>query len=343
MKSKIKPIIPLIAVFVILACALNASASWNTDVGGGRKVSVGSDSPFVVSTYLGVDSLYSAENSTYSSAELVSRFYKEAYGLNISTGANGPVMNSSGYAFKTPNSPAQGDIVYSPSTGRWAIVKSATRSSLVLFEQDTVTDGKAAVDRVAKYPSSSYAVYSPRALTGSAFPELKNADTGALVLTANGRYSETTVPAAQTSESTADNTEKSTSKQDKSTASNESTYKDNSSVAYTTYKNPDTTAAPAEPVFTTAPMPSGYEEFFTSEKETDVSDEASVTGYSELNPYEEYETREIVTAPAPEEEKKELDPTLIFGIAVIGGIVFITAAGILAGVAIKKRGEDDDD
>ena len=342
MKNKIKTLIPLFAVFLVFACVISVSASWNSDVGGGKKVPVGSDEPFVVSSYLGVDSLYSAENSSYSSAELVTRFYKEAYGLNISTGANGPVMNTKGYAFKTPNPPAQGDIVYSPSTGRWAIVKSASRSSLVLFEQDTVADGKAAVDRVAKYPSDSYAVYSPRALTGSAFPELKNADTGALVLTANGRYSETTSPAAQTT-SKADDTTDSTTKKDKTTAPNESTYKDNSSVAYTTYKNPDTTAAPAKPLFTTAPMPSGYEEFFTSGKETDVSDESASTDYSELNPYEEYETREIITAPAPQEEKKPLDPTLIFGIAVIGGIVFITAAGILAGVAIKKRGDDDDD
>ena len=342
MKSKIKALIPLMAVFMVFACVMSVSASWNSDVGGGKKVTVGSDDPFVVSSYLGVDSLYSATNTTYSSAELVIRFYKEAYGLNISTGANGPVMNSSGYAFKTPNTPAQGDIVYSPSTGRWAIVKSASRSSLVLFEQDTVTDGKASVDRVAKYPSDSYAVYTPRALTGSAFPELKNADTGALVLTANGRYSETTSPSAQTT-SKADDTSDSTAKKDKTTAANESTYKDNSSVAYTTYKNPETTAAPAEPLFTTAPMPSGYEEFFTSGKETDASDESGSIGYSEYNPYQEYETREIVTAPPPVEEEKSLDPTLIFGIAVIGGIVFITAAGILAGVAIKKRGDDDDD
>lgn len=341
MKKTVKALIPLLAVFLIFASVISVSASWNTDVGGGRKIAVGSETPFVVSSYLGVDSLYSAENSTYSSAELVTRFYKEAYGLNIATGANGPVMNSAGYDFKTPQTPAQGDIVYSPSTGRWAIVKSASRTSLVLFEQDTVADGKASVDRVAKYPSGSYAVYSPRAKTGVAFPELKNADTGALVLTANGRYSETTAPAPQTTSKAEDTTE--TTKKGTTTGSNESSYKDNSSVAYTTYKNPETTAAPAKPEFTTAPLPSGYEEFFTSGKETDVSDESQPTGYSELNPYEEYETREIVTAPAPQEEKKQIDPTLIFGIAVIGGIVFITAAGILAGVAIKKRGDDDDD
>ena len=74
MKSKIKALIPLIAVFAVFACVMSVSASWNSDVSGGKKVTVGSDDPFVVSSYLGVDSLYSATNTTYTSAELVELF-----------------------------------------------------------------------------------------------------------------------------------------------------------------------------------------------------------------------------------------------------------------------------
>ena len=45
----------------------------------------------------------------------------------------------------------------------------------------------------------------------------------------------------------------------------------------------------------------------------------------------------------PVEEKKPVDPALIFGVVVVAGIVCIAAAGILAGVAMKKHSDDDDD
>ncbi len=345
MKKRIIALMPVFAVFIVVFAAMNVSASWSSDISGGKKVAINGN-PFTADTFLGVDSLYSTENQTYSSSELVVRFYKEAYGLNVSSGANGPIITSDGYDLKYPRNPAQGDIVYSPSTGRWAIVKNAGRNSLTLFEQDAESEGSALVDRTLKYPSDSYVVLSPRAQTGRAAPTLKNAATGQTVLTANGRYDETTSPATtqEPSSSRAQSSSEPTSGKDKSTSKNESIYKDNDNVAYTTYRSNETSAAPANPVFTTAPMPSGYEEFFTSSADGESAEsETQSTDYYDIYSGEQYETREISTAPPPAEEKKQMDPTLIFGIAVIGGIVFITAAGILAGVAIKKRGEDDDD
>ena len=57
---------------------------------------------------------------------------------------------------------------------------------------------------------------------------------------------------------------------------------------------------------------------------------------------EQTERTENFETTGPEKEDKSIDPTLIFGLAMVGGIVCITGAGILAGVAIKKRNEEDD-
>ncbi len=266
MRNLPKKIIPVISVFLILFTAVTASASFSDDIKGGSTVNITNAEPFVATTFIGVDALYSLTESKYTSDELVVRFYKEAYKMNISAGASGPVMETDGYAFRNPVTPVAGDIVYASAEGHWAIVKAYTRGRITLFEQDAQKDGKAAVNRVVKYPSDSYEVFSPRAVRGNAYPTLKNADTGATVLIANGQYyGETTAPATdKTSETEED--ESKTTKKEKTTKGGDgsSTDNDNSSVEYTTYKSGETSASPAAPVFTTEKMPDGYEEFLTS-------------------------------------------------------------------------------
>ena len=346
MKKASKMLMPVIAVLMISALALSAAASWSSDVSGGSSVTIGSDEPFTAASFLGVDALYSLTVEDYTSDELVVRFYSEAYGITITAGASGPAISTAGYVFKTPATPTQGDIIYSSSSGCWAIVKSYTRGKITMFEQNVVSDGKATVNRTLKYPSDSYALYTPRPKTGYQYLVLKNADSGATVLTANGRTSNTTAVSttattkatttAKGSTTVKGSTAKTTTKKDQ-----QSTYKDKT-VEYTTYKGNETVATTAKPTYTTQPMPEGYEQFYTSTvsgEETASTDNSII--YTTMNLDDGQTT--VYTTKSMEKEKEPVNPTLIFGIAVVAGIVFITAAGILAGVAIKHRGHNDDD
>ncbi len=353
MKEIPKKLIPILSVFLIFIFALNVYADFSDDVTGGTQVSITNAEPFVATSFLGVDSLYSLSQTKYTSDELIVRFYKQTYKLNISTSSSGPQMNSDGAAFTRPVTPAQGDIVYVPSEGHWALIKSYTRGRITLFEQDVSDNGKAIINRVVKYPSDSYTVYSPRAVRGNAYPTLRDARTGTVVLIANGKFYDdsgdvTEVTSEEKTEKEESTEEKTTSKKGSEKSKESSSYKDNSSVDYTTYKSGETSAAPAAPVFTTEKMPDGYEEFLTSTtkrrffriKET-TTEESKTQILTETEYY--IEKTVYSTASAKKEEKEPVDPALIFGIVVVAGIVCIAAAGILAGVAMKKHGEDDDD
>ena len=346
----LKKLIPVLSVFLIFAFAVSSHASFSDDVKGGSQVSITNAEPFIATSFIGVNSYYSLTETKYTSEELVVRFYRDAYKMSISTGAAGPSLNTDGYAFTRPVTPVQGDIVYVPGEGHWAIVKSYTRGRITLFEQDVRNENKAVINRVVKYPSDSYTVYSPRAVRGNAYPTLRNAETGTVVLIANGQFYTDSGEIAQTTTVASTEAETTTTKKNETTKGSKesSTYKDNSKVDYTTYKSGETSAPPAAPVYTTEKTPDGYEEFLTSTTKKrfftwrETTTEAPKT--EETSESEFFIEKTVYsTAPARPEVKEPMDPALIFGIVVVAGIVCIAAAGILAGVAIKKRGDDDDD
>ena len=351
MRELPKKLIPIISVFLIFTFAVSVHADFSDEAKGGTEVSITNAEPFVATSFLGVDSLYSlSQPDKYKSDELVVRFYRMAYGLNVSASSSGPVLNTEGYVLRRPVSPQQGDIVYAASEGHWAIVKSNTRGRITLFEQDVRNNGKASINRVIKYPSDSYTVYSPRAVRGNAYPTLKNVSTGTTVLIANGKFYDDSGSVNEiTTETETEETESTDKKGEKTKDSKDSsTYKDNSKVDYTTYKSEESSASPAAPVFTTEKMPDGYEEFLTSttkrrffKKKETTTEESKTERLTETEYY--IEKTVYSTAPARAEEKKPVDPALIFGVVVVAGIVCIAAAGILAGVAMKKHSDDDDD
>ncbi len=163
----------------------NAFADWYDDISSGRYVEIKGNN-YAVDTFYGVDALYNKSGSTYYCNELVIRFYKEAYGLNVSAGTSGISMNTEGYKFITPETPKPGDVVYVSASMRggtsdhWAIVKSYNGSSLTLFEQNVKSGGQAIVDRQLKYPSKSYHLYTPVSMGDKPAPTLggsKNEET----------------------------------------------------------------------------------------------------------------------------------------------------------------------
>jgi len=357
MKKAIGAITPLIALFLILAMAFPVSASWNSDLSGGTTVTVADKDPFTVDTFLGVPSYYSSNTSKYTPSELIVRFYKDAYGgLDVSTSGS-PVITTTGYEFKIPETPQQGDVVYGAG-GHWAIVKSFNKSkgALVIFEQGNVTDGKAYINRTLKYPSDSYTVFTPRAKTGYSTVVLKNTETGSKVLLNRGTVydvdsvSTTAAPtttAAQSSAADRGTTTRDTTARGTTTPASTDAAETETTTEYnfTTYVGENEAEVVDDSVYTTSAMPEGYEEFFTS-RSTQTAEGAYDPNqdtqyyYTDTLPYGDENILE--TTEPQTEESKTINPTLVFGIAMIAGIVCITAAGVFAGLVIKKRSEDDE-
>lgn len=177
MKKRIK-YISVVAAALLLAAAISVSsfANWYDDVSGGTYKEIkGKD--FVADTFCGVDALYNENDSYYQCNELIMRFYREAFGLEVLAYANtGLVMLTEGYAFEPTSEPKKGDVVYctaamrGSSSDHWAIVKDYSDGKLTLFEQNVVWEGKAGVGRRLKYPSDSYYLYTPVGLGGNADP-----------------------------------------------------------------------------------------------------------------------------------------------------------------------------
>lgn len=177
MKKRIK-YISAVAAALLLAAAISVSsfANWYDDVGGGTYKEI-KGKGFVADTFCGVDALYNENDGYYQCNELIMRFYREAFGLEVLAYENtGLVMLTEGYAFEPTSEPKKGDVVYctaamrGSSSDHWAIVKDYFDGKLTLFEQNVVWEGKAGVGRRLKYPSDSYYLYTPVGLGGNADP-----------------------------------------------------------------------------------------------------------------------------------------------------------------------------
>ena len=99
MKKRIK-YISVVAAALLLAAAISVSsfANWYDDVGGGTYKEI-KGKGFVADTFCGVDALYNENDSYYQCNELIMRFYREAFGLEVLAYANtGLVMLTKGYA-----------------------------------------------------------------------------------------------------------------------------------------------------------------------------------------------------------------------------------------------------
>lgn len=177
MKKRIK-YISAVAAALLLAAAISVSsfANWYDDVGGGTYKEI-KGKGFVADTFCGVDALYNENDGYYQCNELIMRFYREAFGLEVLAYENtGLVMLTEGYAFEPTSEPKKGDVVYcsaamrGSSSDHWAIVKDYSDGKLTLFEQNVVWEGKAGVGRRLKYPSDSYYLYTPVGLGGNADP-----------------------------------------------------------------------------------------------------------------------------------------------------------------------------
>lgn len=342
MKNILRFSAPLIAVFLMLIMVLPVHASWDSDISGGTSVTIGEADPFKVDSFLGVSSYYSEKSTKYTASELVVRFYRNAYSLDVSA-SGAPTITTTGYEFKVPSTPQQGDIVYGAG-GHWGIVKSYNRGRIVLFEQGNARDGKVTKDRQLAYPSGSYTVYTPRSKTGYAYPVLKNLETGQVVPLSRVPVSDVPNQPATTAAPPTESGLATVPQEPEYPTTPGTTVATTSHpmIEFTTYQGNDEPYSSEEGTFTTASMPEGYQEFFTSQQEETDEPFDPNAYYSEYYENDGYNGKAGETTVPETKADKSVNPTLIFGIAMIGGIVCITGAGVAAGLIIKKRSEEDD-
>lgn len=311
----------------------NAFADWYDDISSGTYVEIKGKN-FVADTFYGVDALYNENGPTLYCNELVIRFYKEAYGLDISAGTSGIKMNSEGYKFVTPSKPKPGDVVYVSAAMRgtsdhWAIVKYNKGDHLVLFEQNVVNGGKAGVERKLKYPSDSYKLYTPVSTGEKPDPVLKGSSGNSqttekttVTTTATTKVTTTEKPTTTTTKPTTTTT-KPTTTTTRPTTAKPTTTKPVTTTRVTTTK--PTTTKPATTAVTTTAQTSLTVTETATFAVTFLSVEITENYHSVIQEY----TTEII-------EEKSSSPT---GKIVIGAVCGVLVTGIAALVVliIKKK------
>lgn len=176
-------VIKLTCVVTMLVCfCQTASADWYDDIKPNSTWLPIEGDNFVADTFMGVPALYNESNGKYQCGELIIRFYKEAYGIDVYPYTGGtPDSDTSGYEFVKTKSPKKGDIIYvskemrGSATDHWAIVKDYSDGYITMFEQNAIYNGGAAYERKIKFPSDSYYIYTPVSTGDAPDPVLKNA------------------------------------------------------------------------------------------------------------------------------------------------------------------------
>lgn len=200
----------LCAVLMIVSGAMpKAFADWYDDIESGYSVKIVGQN-FVADTFCGVNAYYNETgNSVYHCGELVERFYREAYGLDVEIRSTEPRlrMNTEGYKIITTKTAKPGDVIFVSAAMRgtydhWAIVKYVKDGYLVLFEQNVVYNGSAGVERKLKYPSDSYIIFSPASEGEKPAPVLKNAGSAATEPSTTEKKAETTAKPTTTKKET---------------------------------------------------------------------------------------------------------------------------------------------
>lgn len=124
---------------------------------------------FVADTFNGVQARYNLYGKKLYCTELVERYFKEVFGLNVNCrGAGGPVVvGTDKYWFRETDTPQPGDVLFGSARARgvgynhWAICKTvdAENGVMTLFEQNWRWNGKAGVNRVIPYTDNCYVAY----------------------------------------------------------------------------------------------------------------------------------------------------------------------------------------
>ena len=324
----------------------NAFANWYDDISGGRDVEIKGNN-YAVDYFCGVPALYNKSSTIYCN-ELVERFYREAYGLNVDAGTSGIKMLTEGYKFVTPSTPKPGDVVYVSAAQRgtydhWAIVKSYNGTHLTLFEQNVKNGGMARIERQLKYPSNSYNIYTPVSkgekpapvLKGMSAETTKSEETGSTTSTTVTTTTTTTKPTTTTT-TTKPTTTTTTTRPTTTTTTRPTTTTTRPTTTTTT--KPTTTKPTTTKPTTTKPTTTLPTTTLTTTELTSVTTTESGITFMYIDVTENY--WQYTSTTMPETTKADIQTTVVSKAPLILG----SACGVLAlGVAflifklIKKK------
>lgn len=345
-------VIKITCVLALICCFMQtAVANWYDDVKPNSTWIPIKGEKFVADTFMGVPAYYNEDDAYYQCNELIMRFYKEAYNLDIMTymGTDGPVMLTRGYGFVKTKTPKKGDIIYvtagmrGSATDHWAIVKDYRDGYIVMFEQNAVYNGCAGFERKIKCPSDSYYIFTPVSLGEAPDPVLRDASTGK---EEKPETTQTTTEAPSTTVVTT--TEPTTVKPTQPTTTKPVTTKAPTTKPVTTKApttRPPTTVPPTKPttaVASTKPEKTTVQT--TAETTTQAVTEESTTAvfFAEYNTtypaisYEEYTTEEITARTARTAKKNDNSKriTLVVGACIS---LIIVSAMIVFVAKIKRK------
>lgn len=139
---------------------------------------------FATDSMYGVDAKYQM-GGEYSCAELIARFYRTLYGVEIRVGDGVYVADSDTYWFEETTTPKAGDVVYAAPEKRgkgyahYALVKyaDAEHDVVTLMEQNWSYNGGAAYERTIAYKDDCHVFYTLRCKNGTPKMKLAEADT----------------------------------------------------------------------------------------------------------------------------------------------------------------------
>lgn len=299
-------------IIAVSGLVTTAYADWYDDVKSGCTwVEIEGDE-FVVDTFCGVEARYNESDYYYQCNELIMRFYREAYGLEVMAYMNtGLIMLTEGYGFVEAEAPKKGDIIYVTAAMRdsgsdhWAIVKDYSNGYITMFEQNVLWEGKGAKNRQIKWPSDSYYLLTPVSLGSAPDPVLKGIEEETTVTTTKKPTTTTT-----TTKATTTTTKPTTTK-------------------------PTTTATTAKPTTTETTITTTSTTTETTALNTTVPLYDAETTYYSVTQYEEYpilqQTEEIT-----ESKEENSDTAFKIPVAAVCGVLTVLIA-VLAVILIKKK------
>lgn len=328
----------------------NAFANWYDDISGGRDVEIKGNN-YAVDYFCGVPALYNKSGTIYCN-ELVERFYREAYGLDVDAGTSGIKMLTEGYKFETPSTPKPGDVVYvsssqRPGSDHWAIVKSYNGTHLTLFEQNVKNGGMARIDRQLKYPSKSYNLYTPVSkgekpdpvLKGMSAETTKSEETGSTTSTTVTTTTTTTKPTTTTT-TTKPTTTTTTTKPTTTTTTTKPTTTTTKPTTTTTTTKPTTTKPTTTKPTTTKPTTTLPTTTLTTTELTSVTTTESGITFMHIEVTENY--WQYTSTTMPETTKADIQTAVVSKAPLIlGSVCGVLALGvaflIFKLIILKKR------
>lgn len=180
-KKARKIIVCMLAVVLLAGLCFTVSAGEKTLACSYLKIT---KDGFVADTFNGVEAKYNLYGPKLYCTELVIRYYKQVYGVDISLGGLPQVLGNDEYWFEEVYTPEEGDVLFGSAAARgksynhWAICKSVDEDAdtMTLFEQNWRWNGQAGINRVLPETGNGYRYFRLMTADGEAMTEKELAE-----------------------------------------------------------------------------------------------------------------------------------------------------------------------